>query len=172
MTYRYQILLGKISRVNGYDGSVIVKLENSFLDNIPEMESVFLEINGKPVPFFISFSEYSGGDILKLKFDGYESFEKVSEFTGCRVFLTTINEEDMQADKPDNILGFKVVSHNKNLIGTVEEIIQNPGNDLLKIISPEKKEILIPFHEDLIKGFDEGKKTIMVELPEGLTDIN
>jgi len=172
MTYRYQILLGKISRINGYDGSVIVRLEKFFLDNVPEMESVFLEINGKPVPFFISLSEYSGGDIFKMKFDGYESFEKVSEFTGCRVFLTTINEEDMQADKPDSILGFKVISQNKNLIGTVKEIIQNPGNDLLNIISPEKKDILIPFHEDLIKGFDKRKKTIIVELPEGLTDIN
>jgi 16S rRNA processing protein RimM len=172
MTYRSEISLGKISRINGYDGSVIVKLEKFFLDNIPEMESVFLEINGKPVPFFISLSEYSGGDILKLKFDGYESYEKVSEFTGCRVFLTTINEEDMPADKPDNIMGFKVVSQDQNLIGTVKEIIQNPGHDLLKIISPEKREILIPFHEDLIKGFDKRKKTIIVELPEGLTDIN
>jgi 16S rRNA processing protein RimM len=172
MTYRYNILLGKVSRINGYDGSVTVKLEKFFLDNIPEIESVFLEINNKPVPFFISFSEYSGGDILKLKFDGYESFEKVSEFTGCNVFLTTINEEETQADKPDNILGFKIISGDKNLIGTVKEIIQNPGQDLLKIISPEKKEILIPFHEDLIAGFDEKEKTIMVELPEGLTDLN
>ncbi len=32
------------------------------------MESVFLEIEGKPVPFFISESEYPGGDILRLKF--------------------------------------------------------------------------------------------------------
>jgi 16S rRNA processing protein RimM len=172
MTYKYQILLGKISRVNGYDGSVTVKLEKFFLDNIPDIESVFLEINGKQVPFFISLSEYSGGDILKLKFDGYESFEKVNEFNGCRVFLTTINEEYKPADKPDNILGFKVVSQNKNLIGTVTELIQNPGHDLLRIISPDKKEILIPFHEDLIKGFDKRKKTIIVELPEGLIDLN
>jgi 16S rRNA processing protein RimM len=172
MTYRYQILLGKVSRVNGYDGCVTVRLEKFFLNNLPEMESVFLEINSKPVPFFISKSEYSGGDILKLKFDGYESFEKASEFTGCRVFLTTINEKNIQADKPDNILGFRVVSRDNNLIGTVMEIIQNPGQDLLKIISPEKKEILIPFHEDLIAGFDEKETTIMVELPEGLTDLN
>jgi 16S rRNA processing protein RimM len=69
-------------------------------------------------------------------------------------------------------VGFKVISQTKNLIGTVKEIIQNPGHDLLRIISPEKREILIPFHEDLIKGFDKRKKTIIVELPEGLTDLN
>jgi 16S rRNA processing protein RimM len=172
MTYRYQILLGRIFRVNGYDGSVTVKLENSFLDNIPEMESVFLEINGKPVPFFISSLGYQGGDILKLKFEGYASFEKVNEFTGCRIFLTTIIEQNHLDNKPDSILGFKVVLRNKNLVGIVKEIIQNPGNDLLKIISPQKKEILIPFHEDLIVDLDIRKKTIMVDLPEGLIDLN
>jgi len=172
MTYLYQTLLGKISRVNGYDGSLTVKLEKSFFENIPEMESVFLEINGKPVPFFISSSEYTGGDILKLKFEGYAAYEKVSEFTGCRVFLTTINEENKSDNKPDSILGFKVVLRSKNLIGTVKEIIQNPGQDLLKIISPGEKEILIPFHEDLIVNCDMRKKTIQVELPEGLTEIN
>jgi 16S rRNA processing protein RimM len=172
MTYSYQILLGRISRVNGYDGSVTVKLEKSFVDNIPELESVFLEINGKPVPFFICFSEYQGGDILKLKFEWYASYEKVNEFTGCRIFLTTINEEKQPDNKTDSILGFKVILRNKNLIGTVKEIIKNPGNDLLKIISPEKKEILIPFHEDLIAGFDMRKKTIVVDLPEGLIELN
>lgn len=172
MTYGYQILLGRISRINGYDGSVSVRLEKSFLDKIPEMKSVFLEINGKPVPFFISLSEYSGGDILKLKFEGYESYEKVSEFTGCRVYLTTISEETQSAEKSENILGFRVFHQNRNLIGTVREIVQNPGQDLLKIISPENKEILIPFHEDFIISLNTKKKTIRVELPEGLTDIN
>ena len=172
MTYRYQILVGRISRINGYDGSVSVRLEKSFLDKIPEMKSVFLEINGKPVPFFISLSEYSGGDILKLKFEGYESYEKVSEFTGCRVYLTTTSEETLSAEKSGDIPGFKVFHQNKNLIGTVKEIVQNPGQDLLKIISPENKEILIPFHEDFIISLDTKKKTIRVKLPEGLTEIN
>ena len=93
MTYRFQILLGRISRANGYNGSVSVRLENSFIDNIPEMESVFLEIDGKPVPFFIFSEEYPGGDILKFKFKGYDTYEKVNEFTGCRIYLTTISEE-------------------------------------------------------------------------------
>ena len=172
MTYRHQILLGKISRVNGYDGSVTVKLEKSFLENIPEMESVFLEINGKPVPFFISSSEYRGGDILKLKFEGYASYEKVNEFTGCGIFLTTINEAVQPEDKPENIIGFKVILQNKNLVGIIKVIVQNPGNDLLKIVSPENKEILVPFHADFIKGYDKRKKTITVELPEGLIDLN
>ena len=173
MTYKYQILLGRVSRASGYSGSVSVKLEKSFFDNVPEMESVFLEIDGKPVPFFIYSSEYSGGDILKLKFEGYDTYEKVTEFAGCSIFLTSIPKDlKIQEKRPEDISGFKVVLKNKKLIGTIKEIIQNPSQDLLNLISPKGKEILIPFHKDFILRIEQKKKTIMVELPEGLTEIN
>jgi 16S rRNA processing protein RimM len=172
MVYKNQILLGKIARVNGYDGYVTVKLEKAFIEDIPEMESVFIETEGRPVPFFITASEYSGGDMLRLKFDGYEAFEKVAEFTGCKIFLTTVGEERISEYNQKPVIGFKVVLSNRKQIGTITELIQNPGQVLLKIISPCNKEILIPFHEDFILDMDAGKKTIVVEIPEGLTEIN
>jgi ribosomal 30S subunit maturation factor RimM len=60
MTYKSDILLGQIIKASGYEGAVTVKLEKDFFDNIPNIESVFLEIEGRPVPFFISETEYSG----------------------------------------------------------------------------------------------------------------
>ena len=86
MAYNSNILLGRIIKVSGYEGAVAVKLEKEFTENIPQMESVFLEIEGRPVPFFISDSEYSGADILKLKFEGYESVDKdqgIHQDAGC-----------------------------------------------------------------------------------------
>ena len=82
MAYKYNILLGRIIKTSGYEGAVAVKLEKKFTENIPLMESVFLEIEGRPVPFFINGYEYSGTDILKLLFDGYKSIEKINEFVG------------------------------------------------------------------------------------------
>jgi 16S rRNA processing protein RimM len=172
MAYIYKILLGKIARVNGYEGYVTVKLEKEYIDNLPEMEWVFIETDGKPVPFFISASEYCGEDLLKLKFEGYETFEKISEFSGYKIFLTTVREENIHENIQESVMGFKVISDNGKYIGTITEIIQNPGQKLLKLVSPRNKEILIPYHEDFILSLDAGKKTIVVEIPEGLTEIN
>jgi len=169
--YNANILLGRILKIQGYDGTMTVKLEKDFVDNIPEMESVFLEIEGKPVPFFISTSQYSGGDVLKLRFEGYGTYEKVNDFAGCPVFLTTGKAKSARSDS-ESITGFKVILSNKSTIGSIEEIINNPGQDLLRIISPEKKEILIPFHDDFIVRIDKKKRTITVQLPEGLIDLN
>jgi 16S rRNA processing protein RimM len=172
MAYRNNILLGRITRVSGYEGAVTVKLEKIFAENIPQMESVFLEIEGKPVPFFISDLEYSGADILKLWFEGYDSADQVSEFTGCRIFLTNEMIPESHITDNDILIGYEVYTKDNNLIGTISEIMLNNGQWLLNILSPHKKVTLIPYHEDFIFSIDRKKKNVIMDIPEGLLEIN
>jgi 16S rRNA processing protein RimM len=172
MAYSSNILLGRITKISGYEGAVAVKLEKSFTENIPRLESVFLEIDGKPVPFFISEYEYSGADILKLRFEGYESIEKISEFTGCNVYLTSAPSESNDTDDPDSFIGYSVKISNDNLLGSVTDVIRNSGQWLLVITSPQNKEILIPLHEDFVVTLDDKNKILELDIPDGLIDLN
>jgi len=172
MIYKVHKLLGKITKVYGFDGTVTVKLEQNFTGNIPELKSVFLEIEGKPVPFIISESYRPGRDIIRLKFDGYDRFEKVSEFTGCRIFLTSDDKVAKSDKDSDDLRGFKILRADTSFLGTVAEIMENPGQWLLNVITTKGEKILIPLHEDLILGIDKKKKIIRMELPEGLIDLN
>ena len=172
MAYNSDILLGRITKVSGYEGAVTIRLEKVFFENIPQIESVFLEIEGRPVPFFISELEYSGADILKLTFTGYNSFDKIGEFTGCRVFLTTRLKGNSKIKDIHNLTGYQVFTSGETLIGVVHEIIKNPGQLLLSVNSAGNKEILIPLHEDFIVSIDKKTKTIIMDIPEGLTEIN
>jgi 16S rRNA processing protein RimM len=172
MPYTPGILIGQITKTSGFEGTVIVRLEKRFIENIPEPESVFLQVEGRPVPFFIDSLEYSGGDILKLTFTGYDSTEKVSEFRGCNVFLTSGSPEK-EADPGLLILkGYSVFDADKNTVGIVKEVISNPGQFLLDIETSGGKQVLVPFHEDLIVSIDNRRKKIIMELPEGLREIN
>lgn len=171
MAYNANILLGRISKVHGFEGAVTIKLEKAFIENIPDMESVFLEIEGKPVPFFIAETEYPGSDILRIVFEGYDSPEKVKELTGCRVFLTSGYRKSPGAEiKSFN--DYKVCLPDHTLVGTIREIFENPGHWLLGLNTPAGKELLVPFHEDLIVSIDKKRKIIIMDLPEGLTDLN
>jgi len=172
MAYKNDILLGRISKISGYEGAVTVRLEKSFVENIPRMESVFLEIEGRPVPFFISLSEYSGADVLKLRFEDYTSVEKISEFVGCRVFLTSEKAGSIEKDDFPDLTGYTVLLTDHSILGSVTEIIQNPGQWLLNIVSDRNKKMLIPLHEDFIVSIDDDKKIIVMDLPDGLTDLN
>ena len=172
MTYKPHILLGKISRINGYDGSVTIRLEKTFIENIPEMESVFVETDGRPVPFFLLSYDYNGSDILKLKFDGYDTGDKAGEFTGCKVFLTSGEDKVHPSVTSRNIEGFRVLLPGEELLGTISTIIENPGQDLIRITSQDNREILVPLHDDFITGVDWKKKIIRLSLPDGLIDLN
>ena len=172
MAYQKHILLGRITKTHGFGGAVTVKTEKVFSESIPGMESVFLEIEGRPVPFFISELEYSGADILKLTFTGYNSIDKIGEFAGCRVFLTTGLKENNKIKDIHILTGYQVFTSDDKMLGVIREIITNPGQMLLSVIAASKKEILIPLHEDFIVSIDKKKKTIIMDIPDGLTEIN
>jgi len=173
MAYNAEIALGKILKVCGNDGSVTVKLERQFIENIPEMESVFVMTEGRPVPFFLSGTIYNGGETAVVKFDGYDSIDRVKEFCGCSLFLTSTagNATDDQAIAVV-IKGFTVMLPDKTIAGTVTSVIENPAQWLLVVTSPSGKELLIPLHEDLIRKVNRRTRVIVMDIPEGLAEIN
>jgi len=172
MAYKCNILLGKIIKVNILNGAVTIKITTPFIDNINSMEFLFVEIDGRPVPFFIAESNFHGNDLLSLKLIDYDTANKIKEFKGCRVFLTSGDTIESYSDNYDNLTGFSVVDENEDKIGIVDSIIQNPKQWLLSISSIKGKEILLPIHDDLILRIDDTKRIIIVKIPEGLLEIN
>jgi 16S rRNA processing protein RimM len=172
MAYKKHILLGRITKIHGFGGAVTVKTEKIFSENVPGMESVFLEIEGKPVPFFIEYTEYTGSDILRMKFEGYDSAEKVREFINCNVFLAHEPASGTITDELQILQGYKVISDKKQNIGIINGVIYNPFQRLLDVRTKSGKDMLIPLHEDLIQEINTKKKILKMILPEGLTDIN
>ena len=136
------------------------------------MDSVFIEINGTSVPFIIAETDFNGADLLSLKLVDYNTADKINEFKGCRVFLTSGETIQPNSDKYEDLTGFGVFDENENKIGIVNDIIQNPQQWLFSILSISNKEILLPVHEDLILRIDDSKKIITVKIPEGLLEIN
>jgi 16S rRNA processing protein RimM len=167
-----KILLGKITKLHGFEGAVTVKLENDFPENIPLPESVFLEIEGRPVPFFVDYIEKVSSEKVHLKFQDYDNLEKVREFAGCKVLISAESVSRLVTDNKNNYEGYKIFSDKKKLLGTVSEVIKNPSQWLLRVLSGKGNEILIPFHEDLIVEIDDRLKIVRMIIPDGLADIN
>jgi 16S rRNA processing protein RimM len=172
MAYKTHILLGKITKVHGYQGAVNIRLERNFSDNIPEMESVFIETDGRPVPFFIEYSEQPDFSTLRLKFLDYNSTEKVKEFIGCRVYFTQSGNLGPTAENLNDLTDYEVLSDEGISIGVVTELIENPGQFLLVIKTSSGKELLLPLHEDLVKEIIHEKRIIRMIIPQGIGDIN
>ena len=172
MTSERNILLGRITRVHGFEGAVNVKLDKQFSENLTEKESVFLEIEGKLVPFFIEYIEPTSPGFIRMKFEGYDSVSEVQEFTGCSIFDTgKLPQKKNGGLQLKDLIGYLVISENMEL-GKIIDIIENPGQFLLEVVNSSGNSILIPFHEDLIIGIDPESENVTMILPEGLADIN
>ncbi|MFB0974151.1 MAG: hypothetical protein QMB59_06260, partial [Bacteroidales bacterium] len=66
------------------------------------------------------------------------------------------------------IIGFKIIDANDgSLFGTVSNYYDIPGNPCLCVMH-DGKEVLVPFHEDLIRKFSRRSKSITIDIPHGL----
>jgi 16S rRNA processing protein RimM len=172
MAYKKSILLGRITKVHGFQGAVTIRLERNISDNISGMESVFIETDGRLVPFLIDYIEQLNPSTLRMKFEGYNSTEKIEEFAGCKLYHVEPVIPVMPVDDPHDLIKYEVISDQETPIGIITRIIEYPGHLLLNIMSESGKEILLPLHEDLIIGIDNENKIIRMILPDGIADIN
>lgn len=166
------LVLGTISKPHGIRGNLVLKLNNLGFDDIKEMETVFLEIEGLPVPFFILEYSERGPDGLLISLEDIESEEKARELSDCKVYLPThcIEAAESSLHKMNALVGFEVIDETHGKLGVLVEVLEISSNSLLKI-KAGKEEILVPLNDQFILGFDSIKKTIAVHIPEGLLDI-
>lgn len=169
---------GKLLKTHGTNGEFVLLSLQPLTKDFFESELVFLPLEGgEPVPFFFTSIRPKSDSSALVKFDGINSLEQSQEYVGIEVLIK--NTENLDKTKlgksnsnPSNdLIGFTVVDQTTGFNGTIDEVIDIPGNLLLRVISG-KNEVLIPFHEDFIRSVDPKKRSILFELPEGLIDLN
>jgi 16S rRNA processing protein RimM len=166
-------VLGTIAKVHGIRGQVVLRLNNLSFDDIIKMETVFVEIDGLPVPFFISEYSEKNIDSIILTFEDLIPEKKTLELVGCRVFISTINLTASVLEPVNQIevvLGYEVFDLNLVRLGTIEEIINVQQNPLFRIKNG-KKEYLVPIQPQFIIKIEKSKKRIVLDPPSGLIDL-
>jgi len=166
------ILLGTITKRHGFRGQLIIRLSNITSDKIQEMELVFIEIDGLPVPFFVTdFSEKDAGSLL-IKLEGIDDKIKASTLIDTRVFVKSLPHDTVSYEFSDfnQFVGYEVIDKNIGNLGILKEIIEIQQNPLFRIMN-NNKEILLPAYKEFILEINASKGTILVETPEGLTEL-
>ncbi len=167
------IALGTITKTHGIHGQVVLMMDQLSFNDIQKMESVFIEIDGLPVPFFISSFEEKNSNALILTFDDAGIEDITKDIIDCQVFIlkSSIKTEKKLLIADKNIIGYNVTDKTLGFLGVVAEIITIEQNPLIKI-TQEKKEILLPLQPDFILQIDPILKNIYVHVPEGLIDLS
>jgi 16S rRNA processing protein RimM len=166
------ILLGTLTKPHGTKGSVILWFKDLKAEDIKERGTVFIEIDGLLVPFFIESLLEKSADAAILKLKGINSESQVKGFSGCHVFVRT--DQIRQRKKSGTVIlslkGYKIRDIRLGDIGIAGDIEDIANNPLLQVLR-EDKEYLVPFHTDIILEIRDKEKLIVIEAPEGLFEL-
>ncbi|MCQ2111758.1 MAG: ribosome maturation factor RimM [Bacteroidaceae bacterium] len=164
--------IGQIGKPHGLKGEVIFNFTDDIFDRV-DCPYLICEVEGILVPFFLEEYRFKTDSSALLKFDGIDSVEDTRQIVGSDVFFENkfIEESDEEEVSLSYFVGFNAIDSEGNAIGEIVDIDDNTENWLFVVEDSEGKEILIPAHEEFIIDINHKKKTIEMDLPEGLLEL-
>ena len=163
--------LGKITRKHGLQGNVILKLDTDQPEMYNKMDSVFLEINGLLVPFFIDKQQWQKADTKIITFKN-SSEALVEQTIGKDAYLPLSTLPPLSGKKfyYHEVIGFQIKEEDDELCGTITSINDQTAQNYF-ILKFGEKDIIIPIIKDWILEVNREEKFIKMRLPEGLMDV-
>jgi 16S rRNA processing protein RimM len=164
--------LGHITRTHGTKGEVMIFLDVDSPNDYDEMESVFVEIKGQLIPYFIEHINIQRGSKAIVKFEDINSIEQATSLINCPLFLPEDTLDELVGTQfyYHEIVGFRVVDATLGALGIVTTIYSMATQDLIAM-EFQGQEVLIPVNDAMIQGVNRPEKTLNVTLPEGLVEV-
>jgi 16S rRNA processing protein RimM len=167
------ITIARITRTRGNKGEVLVESFTDYPDRFDSLEEVWLEFeDGPPKRTKLDFTwEHKGRRILK--FDGYDTIGAAQSLVGCFVQIP----EGKAVRLPEgtyfdhDLIGCSIENSLGEPLGVVAHILRISGNNQL-VVRNRSKEFMIPAVGSICTQISIEKKRIIVDLPEGLMDLD
>ena len=165
------INIGKIVATFGLKGEVILQHSLAKKLVLKNVEALFVEqVKGSYLPYFVELSKAKTMDETYVQLEGILSKEQAHRLVSKQVWLLDADFRRLAGtSSPISLLGYQLFNEGE-LIGNVEEVIEQPHQVLLKI-TYKGNEALIPLHEETLKKIDRKKGEVYVVLPDGLLEI-
>jgi 16S rRNA processing protein RimM len=165
-----KITIGKITRTRGLKGEVVIFPYTDDPDRFFLLKEVWVSGKKTSQLFQIEKAKKFKGNIL-LKFLGVNSPEAAMPLVNN--FLEI--EREKLLPLPQNryyifdIIGLKVLTNQGEEIGTIEDVVSLPANDVYVVKSGEK-EYDIPAIKEVVKKIDLDKKIMVIQPLKGLLE--
>ena len=160
------ISIGKILNFHGIMGEAKVGFSDAQrLKNLKKVMVKNIELTVEKLRFHKNFAI--------IKFREISDINELLNFKGENIYLekkevqNTLEEEEYLID---DLVGLNVFDDKDDLIGTVEYIATNSGNDILCVKPQDEKygNILIPFVKELVPIVDIKNKKVIIKPIKGL----
>ncbi len=164
--------LGKIVSKYSFKGELLLKLDSDNPEQYLELESVFLDLRGTLVPFFMERCKLHKSDLLRIAFEGVDTEADADALIGCEAYLPLDMLPRLEGNKfyYHEVIGFRIEDVNRGEVGTLSRI-DDTGGQVMAYIEWKGKEWLLPVTDDTVSKVDREGRVLHVMAPEGLIDL-
>ena len=166
------IKAGKISKPYGLKGEVHIILIPVVAKYIEPGNPLFIDLDGQRVPFFIQSADLISDDQAIVELEFIDSIEQAKKVSGCNVYLDPIHDPATEGEEEDflQVVGYRAYDLRLGDLGIVSEYLPNEMNPVW-LIDFSGRELMVPATNEFIQDIDHRKKSIYLDLPEGITDL-
>ncbi len=166
--------VGTVTKVDGQEGHVLVKLRpDCDPDDVFDSDFLLVEINGGIVPMRMDSVTRRGDRSATVALANIQSVSQAQIVVGCDVFAS-VGDDDAEDDDDaeGSLVGYEVVDQTLGHIGVITDIDDTVAANPLFVVDAMSGEILIPAAEDFVVAVDDESKTLTLNLPEGLVNLD
>lgn len=166
-------LVGSIARAHGNRGDVIVNPETDFLEERFRPGAILWTWReGRRQAIAIETARVQQGrPVVHLR--GVDTMDAADALAGCELRIPVADLVALGEGQyyRHDLVGCRVETAAGALVGTVEHVESDTGNDRLVVRSP-RGEVLIPLAAPIVARIDPKAALIVIDPPEGLLDLN
>ena len=161
--------IGRLGKTHGVRGEISFLFDDDVFDRV-DADYLVLQVDGIFIPFFMEEYRFKSDANAIVKFEDIDTQERARDLTGCDVFFPrALSDSDDDALTWAEIIGFSLIdAATGKTIGQIASVDDSTLNILFEL----EDDTLVPASEELITDVDKDNRTITIELPQGLLDIN
>jgi 16S rRNA processing protein RimM len=167
-----QLQVARIGKPHGIRGEVTVQVLTDAPGDrfVPGTEFVVEPASAGPLT--VNSARWNK-DILLLGFEEIGTRNEAETLRGAKLFIETeeLDEDDDEGWYEHELVGLEA-RIGSSVVGKVTALNTMPVQDLLMVTTPEGKEILVPFVEQIVPEVNVEEGFILLTPPDGLFELN
>ena len=167
------VVVGRIGRPHGIRGEVTVEVRTDSPDVRFAPGSVLATEPARLGPLTVAAARWHSGRLL-LSVEGVHDRTGAESLRGA-VLSSEVDDADAPEDPEEffdhQLRGLAVVTLGGDPVGTVDDVVHLPSQDLLSVRREDGREVLVPFVVEIVPEIDVDAGRVVVDLPPGLLEL-
>lgn len=158
--------VGFLSKTHGVNGTMVLRMERNFENDLIEREFLFVSVDRTMIPFFLEEYKPVGEDAY-VKFKEINSENEALVIKTKSVYIPSEEEDSLDLH---SFSGFRFMDETSGASGIIVDLHEQEENPLFSVRIKEN-EFLVPVNRDFIISFDIENEQIVFRLPDGIFDL-